>query len=124
MVKRMKSPRRLVALAVFAIVAMSAFGFAAANTMPANTRAGDGNSGISGYKVTNISYGLDGSVPANIAKVDFDLNHPATAANVKVAINGTGSTGCASGAGNHFTCTMPSGVGVTTAASLYLVAAQ
>ena len=43
MVKRMKSPRRLVALAVFAIVAMSAFGFAAANTMPANTRAGDGS---------------------------------------------------------------------------------
>ena len=30
MVNKMKSPRRLIALAIFAIVAMSAFGFAAA----------------------------------------------------------------------------------------------
>ncbi|MBK6563201.1 hypothetical protein [Candidatus Amarobacter glycogenicus] len=32
MIKSMKSPRRLAAVAVFAIVAMSAFGFAATNT--------------------------------------------------------------------------------------------
>lgn len=124
MVEKLKSPRRLMALAVFAIVAMSAFGFAAANNMPNNTRAGDGDTGISGYNVSNISYGLDTSIPANIATVSFSLNHPATAANVKVAVNGTPSSSCANPSGNDFVCTLPSGIGVTTAATLYLVAAQ
>ncbi|MGE0599720.1 MAG: hypothetical protein AB7J35_11385 [Dehalococcoidia bacterium] len=124
MVKKLKSPRRLMALAVFAIVAMSAFGFAAANNMPNNTRAGDGDTDISGYNVTNISYGLDGSIPANIATVSFTLNHPATAANVKVAVNGTPSDSCANPLNNDFVCTMPPGVGVTGATTLYLVAAQ
>ncbi len=45
MVKKMKSPRRLIALAVFAIIAMSAFGFAAVNTIADGGKAGDGYGG-------------------------------------------------------------------------------
>ncbi len=48
MIKSMKSPRRLAAVAVFAIVAMSAFGFAATNTFPGDNLAGDGSGDISG----------------------------------------------------------------------------
>ena len=58
MVNKMKSPRRLIALAIFAIVAMSAFGFAATNTVDASN-AGDGNDGVSGGDVRTSTI-LDG----------------------------------------------------------------
>ncbi|MBK6318296.1 MAG: hypothetical protein IPF51_05865 [Dehalococcoidia bacterium] len=49
MIKSMKSPRRLAAVAVFAIVAMSAFGFAATNTFPGGG-AGDGAGDVAGSR--------------------------------------------------------------------------
>lgn len=82
MVKKLKSPRRLAALAVFAIVAMSAFGFAAANTVnPSN--AGDGVGDVSGGTVSNIHYVLVAG-STEISAVHF--NYSATAANARVAL--------------------------------------
>lgn len=121
MVKSMKSPRRLAAVAVFAIVAVSAFGFAASNSMPSDTRAGDGTTSISGYTVSNVSYNLDSSTPAEIDSVEFTLSAAAT--NVRASINGTNSTSC-SNTVNDWICNMPDGVGVTAASSLYIVATQ
>ncbi|MBK7126242.1 MAG: hypothetical protein IPH65_10080 [Dehalococcoidia bacterium] len=57
MIKSMKSPRRLAAVAVFAIVAMSAFGFAATNAVP-DSVAGDGAGDVSGGDVTDIEWML------------------------------------------------------------------
>ena len=70
MIKSMKSPRRLAAVAVFAIVAMSAFGFAATNNVdPSN--AGDGQEPVSGGDVENIHY----LVSANaVTGVEFDYD--------------------------------------------------
>jgi hypothetical protein len=73
-----RSPRRLIVIAAFAILALSAFGFAAANTVnPSN--AGDGDGAVSGFTISNIDYSLDTN--GDIDGVTFQLapQPPATA---------------------------------------------
>ena len=109
MIKSMKSPRRLAAVAVFAIVAMSAFGFAATNTFPdGGGTAGDGQGAISGGAVTNIEYDVTGS---NIVGVSFDYS--AEAANVRVALKSLAVAGSDLAVANTADCTVTIGVGTT-----------
>ncbi|HNM78090.1 MAG TPA: hypothetical protein PKI89_06995 [Tepidiformaceae bacterium] len=111
MVKKMKSPRRLAALAVFAIIAVSAFGFAATNTMPGANRAGTGTDAVSGYVVTNIHYVLDAEGDDATA-VTFTLNAPAST--VYATMQGVASQQCTAGVGpNTWTCafTTPQSIG-------------
>lgn len=122
MVEKLKSPRRLMALAVFAIVAMSAFGFAATNTV-AGSKAGDGYGGISGYDVTNIHYTLGGQ---NISGVTLHLNSAASNVSVGFAddnagLNATALATCSStnGAKTNWSCDVSS-LGVTAAQSAYI----
>ena len=65
--------RRIAGIALLSIVALSAFGFAAANTVPAS-QAGDGNGAVSGYTISNVHYTLNAANPRNIDKVTFKLN--------------------------------------------------
>jgi hypothetical protein len=60
-------------MALFAIIAMAGFGFAAANTVP-ESGAGDGEGDISGYTVSNIDYTLSSADPSVISAVSFDLD--------------------------------------------------
>lgn len=106
MLRTMKSPRRLAAVAVFAIVAMSAFGFAADNNFGGQNRAGNGTDTISGYNITNISYSLQGSNPQYLDEVSFTLNQPASEVQVRFGA-GTWTDCGASGAGNVVVCTIP-----------------
>lgn len=124
-IRNLRSGRRLAVLAVFAIVAMSAFGFAANNTFNGGTdagRAGDGTGTIAGYDVTNIHYVFDANNPAEIDEVHFTLD--AAAATVRAAINGTNSSSCTNTGGNNWECTMPAGVTVSGATELRVVAAD
>jgi len=106
MLRTLKSPRRLAAVAVFAIVAMSAFGFAATNNFSGQNRAGNGTDGISGYNISNISYSLQGTNPQYLDEVSFTLNQPAS--EVQVRFDGGTWIDCgASGVGNAVTCTIP-----------------
>ncbi|MCC6961425.1 MAG: hypothetical protein IT301_16380 [Dehalococcoidia bacterium] len=114
MVKKMKSPRRLAALAVFAIIAVSAFGFAATNTMPGANRAGTGTDAVSGYVVTNIHYVLNSSGDAATA-VEFTLNGPASTvvATMSAANNATvASNPCTNITGNSWSCGFGSPVSI------------
>lgn len=84
---------RMITLAVLTLVFASvAYGFAAANTVPASN-AGDGQNTISGYTVSNVKYTLNTTNPANIDAVSFDLagsaNKPAT---VKAKLETSGSS--------------------------------
>ncbi|MEO8541880.1 MAG: hypothetical protein ABI577_19225, partial [bacterium] len=118
MVRKLKSPRRLAALAIFAVVAMSAFGFAAANTFPSGAgTAGDGQAGVSGGAVTNVQYAVSGTT---ITGVEFDYS--TTAANVRVALKDqvsggntldTANTANCTIAASHFDCTFPTGAPVS-----------
>lgn len=118
MVKKMKNPRRLAALAIFAIIAMSAFGFAASNNVSGTGNAGDGTSGaISGYNVTAVSYDVNNTDPTYVDAITFQLNNAANASNVFAVVDGTVSTSCTHNGGNQFTCSFPA----TTATVLGVV---
>ncbi|MGE3075396.1 MAG: hypothetical protein AB7N24_16695 [Dehalococcoidia bacterium] len=108
MVKKLKSPRRLMALAVFAIVAMSAFGFAASNTINNGGKAGDGYGQISGYNVTNVHYTLKNGND-ELATVTFTLDSAANSAKVGFSddangLNATGLANCSVVVNNDWTC--------------------
>lgn len=71
MVKKLKSPRRLAALAIFAVIAVSAFGFAAQNTFSGTDKAGNGTHDISGFAISGIGYGIQDSNAAYLDEVHF-----------------------------------------------------
>ena len=115
--------RLLIALVVIAIMATSAYGFAASNTFAGGkTRAGDGSTDISGYQVSNIHYNLN-TDPSKIDSVQFDLND--SASTVEIQLDGTTSpwiTAC-SASSNTWTCLTP-GETVLGASNLRVVAVQ
>jgi hypothetical protein len=116
--------RLLIALAIIAILATAAYGFADSNTFSAGAgKAGDGHGAISGYNVTNIHYTLDNTDPSKIASVSFDLG--AVANTVRVQLDGTSSpwiTNCTA-AGTVWTCPT-TGETALAALDLRVVAAQ
>ncbi len=91
MIKSMKSPRRLAAVAVFAIVAMSAFGFAASNSVP-DSHAGDGKGDVVGGTVTLISYDVSTADPALIDGVDFSFASAVAPGTVRATLVGGGAS--------------------------------
>ena len=122
MVKKLKSPRRLIALAVFAIVAMSAFGFAASNSFTGPNQAGNGSDAISGFDVSNIHYSLQANNGTFLDGVSFTLDAPAT--EVQVRIDGGAWITCGgTGAGNVVNCAIPAGTVTVAAAALLEVSA-
>ncbi len=124
-IRNLRSGRRLAVLAVFAIVAVSALGFAAQNTVP-DSRAGDGDGAISGFTVSAIHYGLDATDPSVIDTVEFTLDPaPATAATVKVRLDASTTDwyDCTV-SGADATCTIGGAVTVLDADELRVVAAD
>jgi len=83
------------------IFATAAFAFAATNTMPAVTAAGEGARTISGYTVSAVNYNLNGTTPSNIDSVDFTLAPAAP-------VTSTVKIGLVIG-GPFFTCTTGDG---------------
>jgi hypothetical protein len=116
--------RLLIALAIIAILATAAYGFAASNTFSGGkTRAGDGETEISGYQVSNIHYNLN-SDPTLIDSVQFELNAPATTVKISLDQSGSWISTCSNGgSGNTWTCPT-TGETVAGASYLRVVAAQ
>jgi hypothetical protein len=79
--------RMLMVPAVATVVGTTGFAFMASNTVPV-THAGEGRADISGYEVSDVTYGYghrggQNPTPGNngagaIRSVSFTLNHPAT----------------------------------------------
>lgn len=65
-------PRTLAAVAVSLILAVSAYGFAAANVVE-QSAVGDGETVISGYDVENITYDLNATDPSTVDTITFDV---------------------------------------------------
>lgn len=65
-------PRTLAAVAVWLILAVSAYGFAAANVVE-QSAVGDGETVISGYDVENITYDLNATDPSTVDTITFDV---------------------------------------------------
>jgi hypothetical protein len=108
------------------ILAVSAYGFAAANTV-AKSGAGDGVTAISGYDITAVAYTLDASTPTNITSVSFNIapvisgGAPAASAKIKLFDAETAYHTCTIVTGVA-TCAITGGVATTLADSLSVVA--
>ena len=123
-IRNLRSGRRLAVLAVFAIVAVSALGFAAANTVPAS-KAGDGENTITGYTVTNVHYVLDTTDPSVIDEVTFDVDSaPAAGSTLKVQLFAAGDWYTCSAVATAVTCNVGGAVDVLDADNLRFVAAD
>jgi hypothetical protein len=111
--------RLLLALAIIAILATAAYGFAASNSVP-DTHAGDGVGAVSGYDVTNVNYVLNDADPATIDAITFHLD--AAAAQVKISVdNNTSWIPCVLSSGTDWTCNV-SGTTVKSVKHLHVVA--
>jgi len=116
-----RSSKLFIVVLVVLVLATSAYAFAATNTVPAS-RAGEGSGAISGYTVSNIVYTFDATNPSNLTDVDFDLD--AAAATVRVSLTAAGTLqSCSNTSGTSWTCAL-TGVTVTSASSLRVVASQ
>jgi opacity protein-like surface antigen len=117
-----RSSKLFAAVLVVLVFATAAFAFAAANTMPASTYAGEGSSVTSGYTVSAVVYNLNTTTPSNIDSVTFSLN--AAASNVSVRLVTTGSYfNCTNTSGFNWSCTT-TGVTVAAANEFRVVASQ
>ena len=118
--------RLLASIAMLLILSAAAYGFAAANTVPASG-AGDGAGTITGYTVGAVQYTLNATTPSNIDSVSFTLT-PSGAAGapttVKAKLVSSSSTYSACTlAGTTWTCNV-TGVMAAAADELRVIAAQ
>ena len=124
---RIPTLRLLALFGLLLVLSVSAYGFAAANTVP-ESGAGDGQNTISGYDITNVTYTLNATTPTNLDTVAFDIAPTAGASvptTVKIKLVSSSSTwfACTNTSGTDWSCTI---TGVTAAAAdeLRVVAAQ
>jgi hypothetical protein len=96
------------------ILGVSAYGFAASNTVPA-TGMGDGSGTISGYTISDITYELDGT-HSNITAVSFEVagSVPPTKVEAQLVSGGNWFACDNGGSGSRYSCAV---TGVTTAAA-------
>lgn len=114
------SPRNLVLVAFGAIVAVSASGFAASNTVP-GTIAGDGSGAVSGYTVSSVAYTLNSTNPGNVDAVAFTISPVTGTVKAKVAGNWYS---CTNTAGSVSCTTTSPQATVASATTLQVVATQ
>ena len=89
-----KSATRMIAAgSIAAVMGLAGSAFTAANTLPADTQAGDGARAITGYAVSDVHYVLNATNPENIDSVTFNVDTaPPTGATMKIKLVAAGST--------------------------------
>ena len=99
----LRNMKVLFVLLVAMVLAVSAYAFAAANTVP-TTKAGTGAGAISGYTVSNVVYNLNASDPTQLDSVDLTLDAAATNVQIKLVAAGSTWYDCTNGTGNNWSC--------------------
>ncbi|MGA7673211.1 MAG: hypothetical protein WBW04_22530 [Nitrolancea sp.] len=117
--------RLLVVLAIIAIMATAAYGFAAGNTFSAGApKAGDGHTAISGFDVTAINYQLNDADPTVIDAVNFTLDDTATTVKAQLSNDGAWYD-CSNTTNDDWTCDTSGGTETVKGATrLDVVATQ
>jgi hypothetical protein len=114
--------RSIVILIVALAFASTAYALAASNTFTDSGKAGDGNSGITGFTISAVSYNLSASNPIYVASVD--LTFDTAPSEVAAMIDGTNATSC-TGPGVNWNCVFPANtVTAASAANLTVIAAE
>ena len=110
------SNRRIAVVAGLAIVLGSGiYAYAASNTVPSGN-AGAGSGAISGYTVSNVSYGLNATTPTNLDQVTFTIA-PVAASSVKAQLAAGGTWYSCTNAAGSVTCNTTSPQATVAAAT-------
>jgi hypothetical protein len=109
--KNLLKPKYIAIALVILVLAVIAFGYAAANVVP-ESGAGEGVGTVSGYTISNIAYTLLTTDPTKVSSVAFDAAATSGAeapSTVKVSVD-SGSTwiACTGPVTNTWTCTFTS----------------
>jgi hypothetical protein len=86
----------------FAVISTITYAFASSNTGNFDP-TGQGAEAISGYVVTNVSYGL-GNDASKIASTSFTLSAPAVKVQIQLSDTQTNWYDCINVSGNNWTC--------------------
>jgi len=87
---------------IFAVTSTITYAFASSSTGDPS-QAGEGSKVISGYEVSNVSYG-QGNDPSKIASTSFTLSAPAAKVQIKLSDTQTDWYNCINAGGNNWTC--------------------
>jgi len=121
-------PRTLFLITLILILAAVTYGFAAANTMPTASNAGDGSVTVSGYTISNVHYTLNAGNPLNVNSVSFDvaaLGGGGTPSVVTARLVSTGSFyACTETSPGTWNCAVTGTVTVRSVDELTVVAAD
>jgi len=128
-ISKLFRPKTLAVSILILILAVAAFGYAAANTV-AQSGAGDGTGVVGGYSIGTITYELNGANPAVIDAISFTVSpiDPLTPAATQVRISlDSGSTwvpelDCDGTATPVWTCTFTTPPTVLSVTNLQIVA--
>ena len=71
-----RSSKWFVIVLVVVAFATAAYAFAASNTMPASSNAGEGEVAIGGYTVSGVTYTYSTANPSQITSVSFTVDQP------------------------------------------------
>lgn len=121
-------PRTVALLVMVLILAAVTYGFAALNSMPAQSNAGDGAVTISGYTISNVVYDIySDSDPADIDNINFDVTAQGGGSDpgsVYVKLDASSSTwvSCSFVALDEWTCPINGSVTTLDADELRVVA--
>jgi len=120
-----KRYRVLALIIMILILGTATYGFAATNTMADAGKSGEGQNTISGYTVTNVSYTLNSTDPAELDEVAFTLDTAASSVYAGMDDGAVQWSPCSTLNGTDFTCDLTSNT-VTTAgaATLHVAAGQ
>lgn len=116
----------VVLLVVALVLSITTYAFAASNTMPAASSAGDGQVTISGYTIGAPSYTLGSTDPSSIASVSFSIapvSGSAAPHTTKIQLVSNGSWFDCNVSSGTATCAI-TGVTVTAANNFRVVAAE
>ena len=97
--------RLLAVLAIIAIMATAAYGFAATNKFDSSKGgyAGDGSGKVSGFTISNVQWTLNGTDPSTLDAVTFQTDNAATT--VKASLDDTTWYSCGQvGDATHWSC--------------------
>ena len=120
-----RSSKLFIVVMVIMMFATAAYAFAASNSMPLTSNAGEGEVVISGYTVSAVTYTYSTADPSMITSVGFTIAPAAGKVSVSL-VDGTTLQvpACVDGGGGtSWTCAI-SGVGVLGADELRVVASD